>query len=205
VQEPVDPEYRQLDPEVSDDSDSRVEDDQSYLLPADQIWNQVLEEKLRANPTCIVAWHRLIDHAIRNSGDATPSVRATIAVTILQRALQATPVNIRSAPLWAACLFWGEALWESSKLEREWEKALNHVVDEQIWLEWLSWRVRSSRQGVLEVLTVDGPRCLANVRDESLKLTALWWIIITLQDAGILNSPCSFSRILTRCIQGTQN
>jgi hypothetical protein len=180
----------QLDEETTDEYQSSCSEpegkQQPVVLPAEQLINRDFEAKLSNNPSCISSWLTFLNFNLNNSSNSggNHNLKATIAVSILQRALKASPCNINSFTLWNSYLFWGEELWDESKLDTEWVRALECVSDDRIWLEWLNWRLRASRIGIYKTLLTDGRKCFLSMKNDYIKLIAFWRVLVAFQEAG---------------------
>ncbi|KAI0778496.1 DUF1740-domain-containing protein [Trametes elegans] len=178
----------------SDESESSEEsgssDDESDTAPLTSLQATLkdLEGRLAARPNDTSAWLSLLSHTLTTvpvtSKNATKA-RAEITLSVLSRALSAHPDNAHSKVLRLKYMKAGEELWPEGKLAAEWENAVK-VDDIEIWMAWLDWRVRTTRD-ILTGMAEDAARltrALASCNDEVGQLRVLWRIAVALRDAG---------------------
>ncbi|KAH9947908.1 NRDE-2, necessary for RNA interference-domain-containing protein [Amylocystis lapponica] len=157
----------------SDEEEESVDDD-SDTTP---------QTSLQLTSASIPTWLALLAHTLSTipiMSKNAPRARAEITLSVLGRALGAHPRNATSRALRLRYLKAGEEIWHESKLRAEWEEALK-VGGENMWIEWLDWRVRKADKGV-EGVVEDAQRVLSALGDgedaEMAKLRASGELVI---------------------------
>ncbi|KAJ8455038.1 hypothetical protein ONZ51_g12677 [Trametes cubensis] len=123
---------KQREPETDDSSssdESASSDDDSDTTPLTslQATLKALEDRLAAKPDDISAWLSLLSHTLTTVPIGTKNAskaRAEITISVLSRALAAHPSNTRSTILRLKYMKAGEELWHESKLNAEWDEAV---------------------------------------------------------------------------------
>ncbi|KAH6916852.1 NRDE-2, necessary for RNA interference-domain-containing protein [Coprinopsis sp. MPI-PUGE-AT-0042] len=135
----------------TDDSvsgDEEASEDEEITENAHQAHLRTLQQHLDGQPESVTTWISLLEHTLStipiNSKNATKA-RCDIALSILSHALSAHPTNATSKVLRIKYLKAGEELWQANELAAEWEKALK-VGGVELWMEWLEWRFRHTKQ-----------------------------------------------------------
>ncbi|KAG8992153.1 hypothetical protein FRB90_001072, partial [Tulasnella sp. 427] len=153
--------------EESDDTSSSVsisEDDgpdDEFTAPSTPTSTKItqLTSVVKSNPTSIAPWLELIEHSVSTS--PTPESKADVSLSILARALSAHPTNKFNPILLATYLRSGSLLWPATKLEEEWERALEGISREgetleetvDLWMDWVEWRLKAKGVEGLEEAT----------------------------------------------------
>lgn len=81
----------------------------------------------------------------------------------------------------------GEDIWQGDQIAAEWEKALK-VGGVEIWMEWLEWRFRQTKQEFNQLIA-DVGRALSTFRgsneeDELARLRIFWRMAYATRAAG---------------------
>jgi len=196
--------YRSITtPKDRDDSDSSLESDSGSLatsddesghpvLTAHQETLKRLQQEVDTNPDAIESWMSLLNQTLITvpiTSKNASKARCDITVSILSRALSASPLNRTSKALRLAYLKAGEEVWHESKLKAEWEDALK-VGGIEILMEWLEWNIRKSKDGIsgimeaaLRVLNSLGSGSEAQL-DVS-RVRVFWRVAVAIRGAGM--------------------
>lgn len=174
------------------ESDSEDGKSNSPELTSHQVAIKNLEQDLAEDPTAIDKWLSLLNHTLSTipitSRNATKA-RSEITVSVLSRALSASPGNSSSKLLRLRYMKAGEEFWQETKLKAEWEETLR-VGGIEIWLEWFEWRIRSYAKS-LDRIAEDVSRVCAALggnSDEAQELARLrvfWRLAEIYRNAGL--------------------
>lgn len=195
--------YRSIEPShhlsssSSDASDAESSSSSSEFtspLGALQATLKALETKLSQDPSSIRTWLALHTHTLSTvppTSKNAPKARADISLALLERALGAHPANRRARALRLKYLRAGEDVWGAERLASEWEGVLGDFKgregDEEVWVEWVDWRVRRAEGGV-EGVVEDARRALGMFASrpdcELVCLRVFWRVAVTFRDAG---------------------
>ena len=178
------------------ESETEESDSDGPILTSYQESLKLLERQLSENPTSVKLWLSLLAQTLSTvpllSKNATKA-QAEITLPVLSRAISADPTNAKSKVLRIKYLKAGEEVWQESKLEDEWEKALK-VGGAEIWMEWLEWRIRRSRNGI-DGVTEHAVRAMrafgSDLEGELAKLRIFWRVAVAFQHAGRCARFCS--------------
>ncbi|KAG9013368.1 hypothetical protein FRB90_006089, partial [Tulasnella sp. 427] len=178
--------------EESDDSSSSLsisedEGPDEYTVPSNPTSTKItqLTSTVTYNPTSIESWLERIEHSVST-------------------ALSAHPTNKFNSILLATYLRSGSLLWPATKLEEEWERALEGVSREggtleetvDLWMDWVEWRLKAKGvEGLEETTERIQPvtrreeerlqrRQLGKQALDAAKLRFLWRISAGLAEAG---------------------
>lgn len=179
----------------TDDSDSGEDEedgseDEKITETAHQAHLRELQQRLDDQPDSVETWLSLLERTLStipiNSKNATRA-RCEIALSILSRALSAHRSNANSKLLRIKYMKAGEEIWQADQLSAEWEKALK-VGGIEIWMEWLEWRFRQTKQEFSHLLQ-DGSRALGAFQgvsedNEFARLRIFWRTAIATRAAG---------------------
>ncbi len=140
--------------DASEDSVGETEDESdpdTTPLSAREESIRRLEQELKQDPSATSTWLSLLEHSL--SGITLTSknfgiVRSEITTSVLTRAINAHPDNVRSPLLRLKLLKAGEDVWDNSKLQSEWENTLKILKHPDVWMEWIDWRLRKCSQGL---------------------------------------------------------
>lgn len=179
----------------TEDSASSEDDNNRSILTAHQESLKLLGEELVQHPDSIDTWASLLRQTLSTipitSKNATKA-RCEITVSILSRALSATPENARSKELRIPYLKAGEEIWHGSKLRSEWEDALK-VGGIEFYMEWLEWKIRKGHNGVEGVIE-SARRALNSIGDdenaEVAKIRIFWRVATAMRTAGMSTETC---------------
>ncbi|KAF7320303.1 hypothetical protein MKEN_00815100 [Mycena kentingensis (nom. inval.)] len=180
--------YREIERQNANsdsDSASHSESSQEETTPtAHDYALQSINTKLAADSTNIANWESLLAHNLstipRTSKNSTRA-RSEISISILARALTATG---RPPALLVKFLECGEEVWHESKLRAEWEDALKHQRNIQVWLAWLDWRWRSCKTGIASFVA-DAERALVALQHDDVGQVILFWrLAVAFKSAG---------------------
>ncbi|PPQ67070.1 hypothetical protein CVT25_005671 [Psilocybe cyanescens] len=194
----ADPSYRSIrvnNPENSENSSSSEseedlssdEDTGDPILTAHQETLKILQQEIEVRPDAADKWLSLLNQTLSTipitSKNATKA-RSEISVSILSRAISASPLNAKNRSLRLAYLRAGEEIWHESKLRSEWEDALK-VEDIEIQTEWLEWKIRTSNGGVDGVVQA-AVRVLdrIGIKLEVEKVRIFWRVAMVIRNAG---------------------
>lgn len=164
-------------------------DDHGPTLTSHQLAIKALEESLTADPSSVKTWLSLVAESLSvvplTSKNANKT-RSEITLSILSRAREAHPRNLRSPVLWLKYLRAGEEVWRQTELVAEWEDALK-LGGIDIWMEWLEWRIRTCVGGIDQVVcdATRALKALGSSEDIELgRLRIVWRVAIAFQEAG---------------------
>ena len=182
------------DSDISSQSEGESSGDDSDTSPLSAREESIrsLEKLLTEDPTSESNWLLLLQHTV---GSAVPSkkneekARAEISVSILERALSAHPSNSRSLLLRLKYLRVGESIWDTTRMRKEWDKALRDVGSVDLVVEWLDWAMRTS--STLDSVIEDAIRATrlvdssgADEDGDRARLRVLWRIATFFRQAG---------------------
>ncbi|PFH54787.1 hypothetical protein AMATHDRAFT_134942 [Amanita thiersii Skay4041] len=184
--------YTRSSPSSDSEMDRGMEedsDDESTPMSSHQAAIKSFEQQLSLDPSSIRVWLSLLEQTLSTipllSKNATKA-RAEIATSVLSRAISADPSNKKSKILRIKYLKAGEDVWQEDRLQDEWEDALK-VGGVEIWMEWLEWRIRRSRNGIDDFIR-DSIRAInalgSDVSAEFGKVRILWRVVMVLNSAG---------------------
>ena len=115
------------------------------------------------------------------------ATRGEITISILERAIKASPENKRSAYLWIQLLKAGEEIWDKDKLNDKWEEALRSSESADIAIEWFDWRIKSNTSGIQDIKK-DASRASGLVQSgeqgELTRLRLFWRTTVFLKESG---------------------
>lgn len=194
------PDYRaitQLKDTASDDSESddenivEIDSDDEDTMDAYTAETARLARILSQDLSNVSAWLDVITHSA--STNPTPQGRAEIWLTMLEKALAAHPLNRQSDTLRLRYL---EAVRDAKTSENEdaaWERALLDIQSENIWVEYISYRLAKYGPNELEsavtrVWTELSRSDLSPERRFFVQLRVFWRAVLGLQQAGELNN-----------------
>lgn len=144
-----------------------------------------LQQEVEVNPDSIKAWLLLLDQTLSTvpiTSKNARKARSEISLSVLSRALTASPQNAKDKHLRLAYLRAGEEIWHESKLRSEWDDALK-FHDIEIYMEWLEWIIRRGQTGVDEI--VEGAaKMLKRVNSDSDKIRIFWRVATAIKMAG---------------------
>ncbi|KAF8327904.1 NRDE-2, necessary for RNA interference-domain-containing protein [Cantharellus anzutake] len=151
-----------------------------------------LERILAADKTNVNAWFNVIAHTA--SANPTPAGRADIWVTMLEKAIDSHPRNKHSTALRLRYLSIIRAAKGSEAEDVAWKEALDDIQDENLWLEYMNYRLQKSGiDSLAETLHMIRHRIRDTLTDERRKyyiqLRLFWRSVVALKEAGI--SPSS--------------
>jgi hypothetical protein len=165
------------------------DDDQAPTLTSHQLAIKALEKCLDTDPSSAQTWLSLVAQSLSvvplTSKNAN-KIRSEITLSILSRAREAHPSNLRSPTLLLKYLRAGEELWNQTKLKAEWEDGLK-LGGIDIWMEWLEWRIRNYTGGIDQVVS-HATRALkalgSSEHSELERLRVVWRVAVAFQEAG---------------------
>lgn len=174
--------------------DSEYESDPDTIsLSAREEALRRLEQEVKEDPSSTSAWLSLLEHTISGiapSRKDSGTVRPEISISVLFRAINAHPDNLRSPLLRLKFLKAGEDIWDDSKLKSEWENALRNAKHPDVWMEWLDWRLRKCPLGlegcVNDVRRVreGGSVGLGDYEADILNLRIFWRLAVFFKQTG---------------------
>ncbi len=141
-----------------------------------------------ADTTNINSWFNVIAHSA--STNPTQAGRGEIWVTMLEKAMNDHPKNKRSTALRLRYLGVIREAKGSEVEDLAWEKALNEIHDENLWLEYLNYRLRKfGLDSLVDTLHALRERVETIQHDERRKyhtrLRLFWRSIVVLREAGM--------------------
>ncbi|KAH9486618.1 Nuclear exosome regulator NRDE2 [Psilocybe cubensis] len=171
----------------SEDDLSSEEDSDTPTLTAHQETLKALQQEVEAQPDAGDKWLSLLNQTVSTipitSKNATKA-RSEISVSILARAISASPQNIRNRSLRLSYLRAGEEVWHETKVKAEWEEALK-VEDTELQVEWLEWKIRTGNGGIDGVVDA-AVRVLDGIgsKSEIAKVRVLYRVAVVIRSAG---------------------
>ncbi|KAL5534334.1 hypothetical protein ACEPAG_796 [Sanghuangporus baumii] len=180
------------DSSSQDEGGSSDEDSDVSPMSAREETLRNLEQRLANDPTSESMWLSLLHHSI---GGIDPSsknadrTRAEISVSMLERALSAHQANARSPSLRLKYLKAGEVIWDMTRMEPEWRKALKAIPTADMHVEWLDWTIRSTPDfsAVVEY-AIEATNLVSNIGAgedaDFAKLRVFWRIATFFRQAG---------------------
>ncbi|KDQ12936.1 hypothetical protein BOTBODRAFT_161151 [Botryobasidium botryosum FD-172 SS1] len=177
------------DSEEDDDSEGS-DDEQTTTLTSFAQKSQDLSKAVKSSPTDIDSWLQLAHHS--TSVSATSEARATVALSVFERAFAAHPDNKRSPTLRAYYLRMGAALWDAQQLAREWKIALRESSTGPsggLWVDYLGFvlkseGVRGIEKAMDQIWDALGKESDPSHEHDNLKLRVFWRACVGLREAG---------------------
>ena len=182
--------------EPSDDTQSDKSEDSDTLptLTAREESIKAIEQRLQANPEAISDWMLLLEHSLCDMPRSNKSgrlARSEITVSVLSRALDAHPTNVRSTLLRLMYLHAGGEIWDEKILASEWESALRTCGTTDLWVEWLNSQLgttvatfESGLQSAIRTLE-SIPVGLSGQDSDIASLRIFWRIAVFMKQAGV--------------------
>ncbi|KAA1468262.1 DUF1740-domain-containing protein [Dentipellis sp. KUC8613] len=190
------------DSSMTSGSDLSAEDENEGLtLTSFQEKTRSLEQRLAADPSSISNWLSLLSHSLSQipiTSRSSTKTRADITLSIVSRALTSLPEDVPAHKLRLIYLQAGEEIWEASKLQVEWEKALKEG-NADVKMAWLDWRTRMGGRTVDSVLD-DALRILQLSTSELERLRIFWRAAVILRQAGHIERAMAMFQIQAELI-----
>lgn len=172
--------------------DSDVEE---RTLTAEQETTKRLEAALHQSPQDVDLWFKLLDVSLSVISPLTKNlqeVRTQISLAVIERAISAG--NKYSLKLRVAFLEYGQDIWTSERLQKEWDAFIKDLDDDSLsdsqrsvlWLSWLEWRLSTNR--TIEQSLTDFEMLFRKFRGsqyEQLRVKLLWRVALFLRDSGM--------------------
>ncbi len=113
-------------------SEESSSDEELDTAPVDATTQRTssLESAALSQPTSTAAWLELVEHL--TSSSATLEAKAQLALSVLERAFKTNLANKRNAMLRKVMLACGGVVWPQTRVETEWESALQTTKSQDI-------------------------------------------------------------------------